>query len=162
MREPPLRKDSGRTDLSLMSKHNVLPRAKKHHAYACEQSHRLGAARVGFDWENLEQVLAKLEEEIAELRAEMASGSGPARMRHEIGDLLLVNNKNTHKTNNKPKTTHHKTKNRNERRFRRIEERLAEQGRTPAQATLAEMEALWMLAKREEGHAAGEAHPPRA
>src|SRR3569832_3824 len=45
MREPPLRKDSGRTDLSLMSKQNVLTRAKKKHAYACVQSHRLGEAR---------------------------------------------------------------------------------------------------------------------
>jgi len=120
------------------------------------------AARVGFDWENLEQVLAKLEEEIAELRAEMASGSDSARMRHEIGDLLLVCSNIARYADVDPESALREANGRFERRFRRIEERLAEQGRTPAQATLAEMEALWQQAKREEGHAAGEAHPPRA
>src|SRR3569833_1607291 len=120
------------------------------------------AARVGFDWENLEQVLAKLEEEIAELRAEMASGSDPARMRHEIGDLLLVCSNIARYADVDPESALREANGRFERRFRRIEERLAEQGRTPAQATLAEMEKLWQQAKREEGHAAGEAHPPKA
>src|SRR3569623_1844888 len=119
------------------------------------------AARVGFDWENLKQVLAKLEEEIAELRAEMASGSDPARMRHEIGDLLLVCSNIARYADVDPESALREANGRFERRFRPIEERLAELGRTPAQATLAEMEALWQQAKREEGHAAGEAHPPR-
>lgn len=117
------------------------------------------AARVGFDWENLEQVLAKLEEEIAELRAEMAAGDSKARMRHEIGDLLLVCSNIARYANVDPESALREANNRFERRFRRVEQRLAEQGKTPAQSTLAEMEALWQEAKGEETHAVNEGRP---
>src|SRR3569623_603048 len=113
-------------------------------------------ARVGFDWENLEQVVAKLEEEIAELRAEMAAGCAAARMRHEIGDLLLVCSNIARYAEVDPEAALREANNRFERRFRRIEEWLAAEGRAPADASLADMEALWQRAKAEEhGHGAG-------
>lgn len=113
-------------------------------------------ARVGFDWENLEQVVAKLEEEIAELRAEMAAGSAAARMRHEIGDLLLVCSNIARYAEVDPEAALREANGRFERRFRRIEEWLAAEGRTPADASPADMEALWQRAKAEEqGHGAG-------
>lgn len=113
------------------------------------------AACVGFDWQNLDQVLAKLEEELAELRAEMATGSDAARMRHEIGDLLLVCSNIARYAEVDPESALREANARFERRFRRVEELLAEQGKMPAQASLDEMETLWVRAKREEAHAAG-------
>lgn len=118
------------------------------------------AARVGFDWEDLEQVLAKLEEELAELRAEIAAGGDAARMRHEIGDLLLVCSNIARYADVDPEAALREANGRFERRFRRIEEALAEQGRTPAQSNAAEMEALWQRAKAEE-HAAAPPSRPR-
>ena len=47
------------------------------------------AARVGFDWPDAEAVLAKLDEEVAELRAELP-GADPVRLADEVGDLLFV------------------------------------------------------------------------
>lgn len=108
------------------------------------------AARVGFDWENLEQVVAKLEEEIAELRAEMATGGDADRMRHEIGDLLLVCSNIARYADVDPESALREANGRFERRFRRIEQCLAEQGLTPAQSNPAEMETLWQRAKAEE------------
>ena len=48
------------------------------------------AARVGFDWPDAGPVLAKLGEELDEVRAEFAAGSDPLRLEDEIGDMLFV------------------------------------------------------------------------
>lgn len=108
------------------------------------------AARVGFDWESLEQVLVKLEEEIAELRAEMALGSDGERMRHEIGDLLLVCSNIARYAGVDPESALREANGRFERRFRRVEELLSQHGKTPSASSLAEMESLWQQAKAEE------------
>jgi len=105
------------------------------------------AATVGFDWENPEQVLEKLHEELNEL-AEARRSASPDQLEGEIGDLLfvLVNlarflrvdaEQALRKTNAKFRT-----------RFRHVETRLAEQGRTPGESSLDEMEALWLEAKK--------------
>src|SRR3569623_409088 len=113
-------------------------------------------ARVGFDWENLEQVVATLEEEIAELRVEMAAGSAAARMLLEICALLLVCSSIARYAEVDPEAALREANDRFERRFRRIEEWLAAEGRAPADASPADMEALWQRAKAEEqGHGAG-------
>lgn len=108
------------------------------------------AARVGFDWENLEQVLAKLEEEIAELRAEITAGGDAVRMRDEIGDLLLVCSNIARYADVDPESALREANRHFERRFRYIEAGLAQRGKTPAQSNLAEMEALWQQAKVQE------------
>jgi tetrapyrrole methylase family protein/MazG family protein len=48
------------------------------------------AAKVGFDWPDLEGPVAKIAEEVDEVRGELAAGGDPDRLRHEVGDLLFA------------------------------------------------------------------------
>lgn len=107
------------------------------------------AARVGFDWGAAGPVLDKIEEEIAELRAELAAGD-PARLADELGDVLfaVVNLARHLKIDAEQALTG--TNEKFERRFRRVEQQLGEQGKTPSEAGLDAMEAAWVAAKREE------------
>jgi tetrapyrrole methylase family protein/MazG family protein len=104
------------------------------------------ASRVGFDWKEVRDVLAKVEEELGELRAAMESEQ-PDRMEAELGDLLfsLVNLGRFIAVN--PEEALRKTIARFIARFQYIEEELARRGSTPGQVTLAEMDALWAEAK---------------
>ena len=112
------------------------------------------AARVGFDWTEARDVIGKIREEVEEVAAEFEAGAAPARLTDEVGDLLFACVNLARKAGVDPGMALRGTNLKFERRFRRIEELLAADGRTPEQATLDEMEALWVRAKREEpGHA---------
>ena len=104
------------------------------------------AARVGFDWKEAKPILDKIEEEIAELREAMETGSAQ-QTADEFGDVLFsVVNLGRHldvdaedalrRTNDKFRT-----------RFQFIERSLKAQGRTLDEASLDEMETLWQQAK---------------
>ena len=108
------------------------------------------AARVGFDWPDAEQVLAKLAEEVAELCAEMGEQPDRARLQDEMGDILFVVANLARKLDIDPETALRQGNRKFERRFRHIEAALARQGRSPAESSLAEMEELWLEAKRKE------------
>jgi len=108
------------------------------------------AARVGFDWGAIEPVLAKLAEEIAEVRHEIAIQAPPERLADELGDVLFVVANLARHLKLDPEAALRGTNAKFERRFRRIEYWLAEDGRTPTDSTLAEMDALWERAKIEE------------
>ncbi len=105
------------------------------------------AARVGFDWPNLEPVFDKLAEEIGELRAEIANGGPVARAADELGDVLFVVANLARHLGVDPEQALRGTNRKFEDRFRWLEARLAEAGRSPADADLEEMEALWQQAK---------------
>ena len=106
------------------------------------------AARVGFDWKEFGPVIDKIEEELGELRAEVAAGTPDrARLSDELGDVLFAVANLARHCNVDPEAALRGTNDKFERRFRHIERRLAEGGRTPADATLEEMEALWQEAK---------------
>ena len=104
------------------------------------------AATVGFDWENPEQVLDKLNEELGEL-AEARRSAPREEIENEIGDLLfvLVNLARFLKVD--AEQALRKTNAKFRKRFGYLERKLAEQGRSPKQASLGEMEALWQEAK---------------
>jgi MazG family protein len=111
------------------------------------------AARVGFDWPDQAPILEKIEEEIAELKAAHGSHQGKRRedrLREEMGDLLfaLVNFARHLDIDAEAALANANAK--FERRFRRIEALLAESGKRPQDATLAEMDALWDQVKRAE------------
>jgi ATP diphosphatase len=108
------------------------------------------AARVGFDWPEAKQVLDKIDEEIGEIKTAMADGAGPDRIRDEIGDLLFAVVNLARKIGIDPGMALRGTNLKFDRRFRRIEGFLKAEGRSPDQATLEEMEALWVKAKAEE------------
>ena len=107
------------------------------------------AARVGFDWPDAAAVLDKLEEEAAELRAEMPAAD-PARLKDEVGDLLFVLANLARKLDLDPEDCLHSANKKFERRFKAVEQRLAERGLAPADADLDAMEAEWQAAKAAE------------
>jgi tetrapyrrole methylase family protein/MazG family protein/ATP diphosphatase len=100
------------------------------------------AARVGFVWPSLAEVMAKLQEEVAELEAEVAAGD-KALIGAELGDVLFVCANIARTLDIDPEDALRATNAKFVRRFGHIEKRLAEQGRTPAQSTLEEMDGLW-------------------
>ena len=107
------------------------------------------AARVGFDWPDAASVLDKLEEEAAEVRAELPAAD-PTRLADEVGDLLFVVANLARKLDLDPEACLRGANAKFERRFGAVEGALAADGRAPAEATLEEMEALWVKAKAAE------------
>jgi ATP diphosphatase len=108
------------------------------------------AARVGFDWPEARQVLDKIEEEIAEVKAEIAAGAAPDKLDEEVGDLMFAVVNLARKLGLDAEGSLRRGSRKFERRFHKIEAGLAVQGRTPIEATLDEMEALWVAAKEAE------------
>jgi len=108
------------------------------------------AARVGFDWPEARQVLDKIEEEIREVRAELDQGAPAARIADEIGDLLFALANLARHMKIDPEAALRGCNVKFERRFRSIEQALEQQGKTPKDASLDEMEALWVQAKLKE------------
>jgi len=108
------------------------------------------AARVGFDWPELGPVLAKAEEEIAELKAALAQNddeSAAAKVAEEYGDLLFVMVNIARHLRIDPEAALRAANAKFTRRFHSIEQALARDGRKPEDATLEEMDALWDAAK---------------
>ena len=107
------------------------------------------AGRVGFDWADAGQVLGKLEEEIAEVRAELPAAD-PARLADEVGDVLFVVANLARKLGLDPEACLHAASDKFTRRFEAVEARLAAEGLAPADAGLQRMEREWVAVKREE------------
>ncbi len=105
------------------------------------------ASRVGFDWPDASGALAKLEEELGELRHEIAQGAFEAAER-EVGDLLFAAVNVARLLGVDPESALKASSRKFRRRFLHIEQRLRESDRQPAEAGLAEMDALWDEAKR--------------
>ncbi|MGZ3278170.1 MAG: nucleoside triphosphate pyrophosphohydrolase [Caulobacteraceae bacterium] len=104
------------------------------------------AARVGFDWPSTDEVMAKLDEELEELRHEIDVGDLP-KARAELGDLMFVVANLARKLDVDPEDALRACNAKFERRFHHIEKALAERGKTPDQSDLAEMDGLWDEAK---------------
>ena len=104
------------------------------------------AARVGFDWPSTDQVLAKLVEESAEL-VEARDTLTTAEVAEEMGDLLFVMANLARHLQVDPEAALRGASAKFTRRFGKIEDWLAELGKTPADSDLAEMDALWERAK---------------
>ena len=108
------------------------------------------AARVGFDWPDLAAVLAKLDEEVAELKEAVAEGKGPAAVNDEVGDLLFVAVNVARLLGADPESALKAANRKFRRRFRHVEAGLRAQGRSPAESNLEEMDRLWDEAKAHE------------
>jgi tetrapyrrole methylase family protein/MazG family protein/ATP diphosphatase len=104
------------------------------------------AAKTGFDWTTADEVFPKIDEELAELKEAVASGS-PAEVREELGDLLFVITNAARHLEINSEAALNETSDKFERRFRYIESQLRAKGRPIEQATLEEMDALWDKAK---------------
>ena len=128
------------------------------------------AAHVGFDWPEVEGLFAKLAEETAELKKDLAeypapgprpvnrgiAGSGAlkvpeelrSRLEDEVGDLFFVLVNIARYLSLDPESALRKTNRKFKRRFQWVEAELARQGRSLEQATLEEMESLWQQSKQ--------------
>ena len=107
------------------------------------------AASVGFDWEDVSGVLAKLREEVDEVEHAVAE-KDPARVGEEIGDLLFAAVNLARFTKTDPEAHLSTAIRKLRRRFDRVVELLRAEGRSPQGAGLAEMDRLWESVKREE------------
>jgi ATP diphosphatase len=107
------------------------------------------ASKVGFDWNDPRAVLAKIREEADEIEAALDAGDQP-HAATETGDLLFAVVNLARHFDADPESVLRMTNQKFERRFASIERALAERGKTPSEATLAEMDALWDAAKAAE------------
>ena len=107
------------------------------------------AGKVGFDWNDPKAVLAKIREEADEIGAELDAGA-KEKVAGEIGDLLFAVVNLARHLDVDPETALRTTNLKFERRFGAIEDALAANGKTPADATLQEMDDLWDEAKAAE------------
>ena len=114
------------------------------------------AAQVGFDWPSLAPVLAKAEEEIAELKeaiaahGDAAGGTRSTKVKEEFGDLLFVMANVARHLKVDPEAALREANVKFVRRFKSIEQVLAKDGRRCEDATLEEMDQLWDEAKEAE------------
>jgi MazG family protein len=124
-------------------------------APALMEAHQLStkAARVGFDWKVLEDIFAKLEEEIGELRTAIQTHSASnseadhTRVREELGDLLFAITNIARHLKVEPEAALKLTNRKFRRRFGYIEQKLRDREQPFDATTLDEMEALWQEAK---------------
>ena len=115
---------------------------------ALVEAHQIAsrAAGVGFDWENVQQVLDKLHEELTELHAAREH----SELEDEIGDVLFVAVNLARFLKVDPEQALRKTNAKFRRRFEHVENGLAASGKSLSEARMDEMESLWQDAKRAE------------
>ncbi len=125
-----------------------IPRALPSLSRATKMHRR--AAQIGFDWSRASDVLHKLDEEVVELKHEVANNGGTERLTDEIGDLLFVTTILARHLSIDPDSALRHANAKFERRFRRMEELARKRGKDLASMDLAGQDALWDEAKAEE------------
>jgi tetrapyrrole methylase family protein/MazG family protein len=113
------------------------------------------AARVGFDWSHVDEIFAKLHEEVDELKDALKTASEQpvtTKIEQEVGDLLFVAVNIARFLRVDPETALRKTNQKFISRFQHIERSLREAGKDINQSNVEEMERLWQEAKRKAEH----------
>jgi MazG family protein len=108
------------------------------------------ASKVGFDWDSAPKVVEKLTEEATEICDAQAAGADPEKLEEEVGDLLFVVANLARHLKVDPEKALRSANAKFVRRFGYIETELKAKGRSCAEASLDEMEALWVEAKGKE------------
>jgi tetrapyrrole methylase family protein/MazG family protein len=111
------------------------------------QKIQLKATKVGFDWEKIEDVFEKLEEEVREFRHAMKNKNSRA-VEDEIGDIFFVLVRIANFVNVNPEDALRKTIDKFMSRFRYIEDEALQKGRELSEMSLSEMDVLWNEAKK--------------
>lgn len=108
------------------------------------------AARTGFDWHNLPEVMEKVEEEWKEFKAAAGNGRGedPQAVALELGDILFTLTNVARFARIHPETSLSAAVRKFEDRFRYMEKQLEENGRTIESLTREDMDRHWEAAKR--------------
>jgi len=110
-------------------------------------------ANVGFDWAELEPVVAKIHEEIDEVlvevkRTDLTDQQKQARIEDELGDLLFANVNLVRHLNANPETVLRQANKKFETRFRLVEEAVLKQGKQMDECSLTELDAIWDEVKK--------------
>jgi tetrapyrrole methylase family protein/MazG family protein len=107
------------------------------------------AASVGFEWSTTRDVVAKIQEEVDELREviDATETIDPARAEEEMGDLLFSIAQLSRRLGIEPETALRKADDKFTKRFGRLEQSVAESGRAMKDMTLDELEAEWQRLK---------------
>jgi len=115
---------------------------------AINQAYKLQkkASSVGFDWDNIQAVIDKLDEEIAELKDEIRNNNH-SRIESELGDVLFSCINLARHLQVNPEVSLRRTNQRFSRRFEYIEQQLKMSGLSMEECSLAELDALWDQAK---------------
>jgi nucleoside triphosphate diphosphatase len=108
------------------------------------------AARIGFDWDNVEGIFEKLREESGELREVLHKKDSPDRVESELGDILFVAVNLSRFLNVDPEIALHKASAKFTRRFREMEKIAREQGTTLSEIPRPQLESLWDQSKQRE------------
>jgi MazG family protein len=139
------REAKGKDDASMLdSVHRGLPAVMEAFQMTTKVS------RVGFDWTEADAAIVKLDEEVLELREAIRAKTDPRAVAEEVGDLLFIAVNVARLAGVDPESALKSANRKFRRRFRHVEERLAADGRKPADSTLEEMDRLWDEAKRRE------------
>lgn len=136
------KKETGEADTALLGS---VPRSLPALVEAQQIASR--AAGVGFDWDNAEQVMDKLHEEIAEFK-QARDGASRAELEDELGDMLFVLVNLARFVKVDPEQALRRTNAKFRRRFGYVERTLADRGKSLSESSVEEMEALWQEAKR--------------
>ena len=132
-----IKRDEKKTDSHYLAS---LPKALP--ALMRAQKAQSKAARVNFDWTDVRDVVAKLEEELRELKQAMASAD-PARTEEEIGDVLFAVVNLARKCRLDAESALQRGTDKFVTRFNRLEDELQRQGKRLCDVDLAEMDAIW-------------------
>jgi MazG family protein len=126
------------------------------------RAHEIGTrvAAVGFDWSRTDDVVDKIEEEVAELRDALTEGD--VRAEEEMGDLLFSIANLARKLGIEPESALRRANEKFSARFGALERVFEAQGRSIHDATLAEMESEWQAVKSRPATATVEPHAPTA
>jgi len=110
------------------------------------------ASEVGFDWVKIEDLLDKLEEELRELRQELARSSpaGKQRVEEEVGDLLFAAANLARRMGSDPETCLRRANQKFKRRFQALEEEVAKRGKKVRECSLRELDEIWNALKARE------------
>jgi MazG family protein len=113
------------------------------------RAHEIGTrvAAVGFEWPDTDQVVEKIEEEVAELRQAVHGGEGAERAEEEMGDLLFSIANLARKLGIEPESALRKANEKFSARFEALEKQFEAQGRSVHDAGLEEMEKIWKRLK---------------
>ena len=138
------RKEKGQTKSALDGVASALP------ALLRAEKLTKRAARVGFDWTEADDIFAKIEEEIGELRTEINANSPKERLKDELGDLLFCMANLARHLDIDPEESLRHANDKFSRRFKGMEDILSKQGKVISGKSLNAMEALWQKVKSQE------------
>ena len=147
-------KEKERADGAGPGKHDSLLDGIPSNLPATLEAYEVGvrAAEVGFDWEKVGDLLDKIEEEVRELRSELAAkDAGKAsKIEEEVGDLLFAVSNLARFLHSDPESCLRRANQKFKFRFRELERELSRRGKKPEQCTLEEMESIWNQVKLNE------------